>query len=102
MMLEPEAYRSPRTDGLAIAALVTGMLSIAGSIVVVGVLLGPAAAIMGFIAHERVVSSAGTRRGGGIAIAGLILGVIGFTASVVLPGVLLLDAHQSGGSLQAP
>jgi hypothetical protein len=101
-MLEPEAYRSPRTDGLAIAALVTGILSIVGSIVVVGAVLGPAAAIMGFIAHERVVSSAGARVGGGIAIAGLILGVIGFVASVVLPAVLLLGAHQSGSSLQAP
>jgi hypothetical protein len=77
------AYGGPRTDGLAIAALVVGILAIPCSIACLGVFLGPAAAIMGFISRQRVTASGGTLGGGGMAIAGLILGIIGFVISVL-------------------
>jgi uncharacterized protein DUF4190 len=72
----------PRNDGLGIASLVVGILSIVCSFpLCLGILMGPAAAIMGFISRQRVASSGGTLGGGGIALAGLILGVIGFVIS---------------------
>lgn len=81
------ADASPRIDGLAYAALVTGILSLVLSVILIGVpglLLGPGAAIMGFISRRRVAASRGTLRGGAIALAGLILGIIGFGAGVVI------------------
>ena len=68
-------YASPRTDGLAIASLITGILSIVCC--VLGIVLGPAAAVMGFISRGRITSSGGTVGGGGLAIGGLVLGVEG-------------------------
>jgi len=50
---------------------------------VLGVVLGPAAAVMGFISRGRITASNGTVGGGGLAIGGLVLGVIGFIAGVV-------------------
>jgi Domain of unknown function (DUF4190) len=75
-------YASTRTDGLAIASLVTGILSLVCCVIFLGVVLGPVAAIMGFISRGRITQSGGTLGGGGLAIGGLILGVIGFLASI--------------------
>jgi Domain of unknown function (DUF4190) len=73
-------YATPRTDGLAIASLIVGILSL----LCCGVLLGPAAAIMGFIARNRIMQSGGAVGGGGMAMAGLILGIVGFLLWVVV------------------
>jgi hypothetical protein len=75
-------YAAPRTDGLAIASLIVGIVSLICSFACLGVIAGPAAAIMGFIARQRIATSGGTLGGGTLAIIGLILGVIGFIASV--------------------
>lgn len=76
------AYAGRRTDGLAIASLICGIVGIVCSVICLGVILGPAAAIMGFISRQRIVSSAGTLGGGGLAMAGLILGIVSFLLSV--------------------
>ena len=78
----PAGYAAPRTDGLAIASLIVGILSIVCTAACLGVILGPTAAIMGFIARQRVSSSGGAVGGGALAIVGLVLGIIGFLASV--------------------
>ena len=75
-------YAPQRTDGLAIASLVIGIVSIVCSVGCLGVILGPAAAIMGFIARQRIATSGGALGGGALAIIGLILGIVGFLASV--------------------
>jgi len=75
-------YAAQRTDGLAIAALVIGIVSIVCSIVCLGIILGPTAAIMGFISRQRIATSGGMMGGGTLALVGLILGVVGFVASV--------------------
>ncbi len=75
-------YAAPRTDGLAIGSLIAGILSIVCFWpFCLGIILGPAAAIMGFISRQRVAASAGSVGGGGLALAGLILGIVGFLAS---------------------
>lgn len=76
------AYAGQRTDGLAIASLVIGILSLVCTIACLGIVLGPTAAIMGFISRQRISSSGGTLGGGTLAIVGLILGIVGFVASV--------------------
>jgi hypothetical protein len=70
-----------RTSGLAIAALVVGILAVIGSIAWLGILLGPAAAFMGSRAGRRIAASDGKLRGAGMASAGLLLGVLAFFAS---------------------
>jgi hypothetical protein len=75
-------YAAPRTDGLAIASLVIGIISIVCSLGCLGIVLGPTAAIMGFISRQRIATSGGTIGGGTLATVGLILGVVGFVASV--------------------
>jgi hypothetical protein len=83
MYMPPGAgYAAPRTDGLAIAALVIGIVSIVCSIGCLGIILGPTAAIMGFISRQRIATSGGAIGGGSLALVGLILGVVGFVASV--------------------
>ncbi|HEV2140875.1 MAG TPA: DUF4190 domain-containing protein [Candidatus Dormibacteraeota bacterium] len=75
-------YAAQRTDGLAIASLVVGIVSIVCSIACLGIVLGPTAAIMGFISRQRISSSGGAMGGGTLAIVGLVLGIVGFIASV--------------------
>jgi hypothetical protein len=76
-------YAQPRTDGLAIASLIVGIVSVACFFLCLGIVAGPTAAIMGFVSRQRITSSGGMLGGGGMALAGLILGVVGFIASVV-------------------
>ena len=76
------AYAAQRTDRLAIAALVIGIVSIVCSLGCLGIVLGPTAAIMGFISRQRIATSGGMLGGGTLAMVGLILGIIGFVASV--------------------
>ena len=75
-------YAAPRNDGLAVASLVIGILALTCSVACLGIVLGPTAAIMGFISRQRITSSGGALGGGTLALIGLILGVVGFVASV--------------------
>ena len=74
-------FAAPRTDGLAIASLISGIVALVCFWICLGLVAGPAAAIMGFIARQRIAASGGTVGGGGLALVGLILGVVGFVAS---------------------
>ena len=76
-------YAAKRTDGLAIASLVIGILSLVCFFACLGIVLGPTAAIMGFISRQRIASSGGAIGGGTLATVGLILGIVGFVASVI-------------------
>ena len=75
-------YAAPRNDGLAIASLIFGILSIVCTLGCLGIVLGPAAAIMGFISRQRIATSGGALGGGTLALIGLVLGIVGFVASV--------------------
>ena len=83
-------YAAPRNDGLAIASLIVGILSL----LCCGVILGPAAAIMGFISRNRIAQSGGAIGGGGLAMAGLILGIVGFLLWVVIVIVEIANAGR--------
>jgi hypothetical protein len=89
-------YAAPRTDGLAIASLVVGIISIPCSFACLGIILGPVAAIMGFISRQRVSASGGAIGGGGMALAGLILGLVGFLLSVAF--FFIIATHNTGAT----
>ena len=89
-------YAAPRTDGLAIASLIVGILSLLCTLACLGVILGPAAAIMGFISRQRITSSGGALGGGTLALVGLILGIVGFVASVAWFFIAISGVITSG------
>jgi Domain of unknown function (DUF4190) len=77
-----------RSNGLAIASLVCGIVGL----IIFAPILGPLAIIFGAVGLSRAKSGAGHR---GMAIAGLVLGVI----DVVLWIVLLIVVSKNGGSM---
>jgi hypothetical protein len=89
--------RTRHVDGLAVTAFVMGVLSVATSVIVVGIVLGPAAAILGYLAYRRITANPGRLRGRGLTLAGLVLGIAGLAASLLLPIVLLFGATQTRG-----
>ena len=93
-------YAAPRTDGLAIGALITGILAVVCFWICLGLILGPAAAIMGFISRQRIAASGGTVGGGGLALAGMILGIVGFvlTAAEVIWWIFVASATSTSSS----
>jgi Domain of unknown function (DUF4190)/Protein of unknown function (DUF2510) len=71
-----------RTNGLAVASMVLGILWIWW----VGSLL---AVIFGFAARHQIAQSRGTQSGGGMATAGIVLGLIGLATMLWAMLVLL-------------
>ena len=91
-------YAAPRTDGLAIASLVIGIFSVLCTVACLGIVLGPTAAIMGFISRQRITSSGGALGGGTMATVGLVLGIVGFVASVGWFFIAISGAINPGSS----
>jgi hypothetical protein len=91
-------YAQPRNDGLAIASLICGIVGVVCFFVCLGVILGPTAAIMGFVSRQRIASSGGMLAGGGMAMAGLILGVVGFVVSVIWFFFFIIAGHNTSTS----
>jgi hypothetical protein len=72
----------PRTNGMAVASLVLGLVSL----LCLGLVAGIPAIITGYIARRQIANSGGAERGDGMAVAGLITGWIatGLSALVLL------------------
>lgn len=70
-----------RTDNLAIASLICGIMSLVCCVAAVGIALGPAATTMGVIARRRIAASGGGLGGAWLADIGLVFGMVGFVAS---------------------
>jgi hypothetical protein len=95
-------YAAPRTDGLAIASLVIGIISLVCFLACLGIVLGPTAAIMGFVSRQRISSSGGALGGGTLATVGLILGIVGFVVSVGWFFIAISGAISSSNSSPSP
>lgn len=99
-MEPPPPNLAPQNEPLAIAALVTGILSIVFSAVcgLFSLPLSIAAVVLGFLARGKIAKSGGTLTGSGMALAGIITGVVGlliFGAAIVI-GILLAVASAAG------
>ena len=79
-----------QTDGMAVASLVLGILSIPGALFygVFGIILGAIAIFLGVVARGRIKRSDGTVTGNGLATAGLVLGICGAGLGLVLIALL--------------
>ncbi len=79
-LLQPEAATQTRTDGLAIASLICGIVGL----FFLGILLGPLAIIFGAISLNKMAKNPGMYSGKGMAIAGLVIGVVATLLSIIL------------------
>ncbi len=78
----------PRTNGLAIAAMVCSFFFWLYGI---GAILG---IIFGFIARSQIKHSGGTQQGKGMALAGIIIGFAGIAIGIILVIVLVAVVHH--------
>jgi len=88
--------QAARTDGLAVAALILGALSIPGSFVLVGFILGGAAFMMGLVSRSRIAEGQGRLKGDMLALLGLSMGLAGFVLSVAVPTLLIMMGTGGG------
>ena len=86
----------PRGAGMAIAALVLGILALLFCWTIVGgVLLGLGAIVLGILASTR--ARRGVSSGFGMAVAGIVLGLLGLLASGLLVVLGLTILNSPGG-----
>jgi hypothetical protein len=85
----------PKNDGMAIAALVLGIISVCGSFI-------PAvlAIIFGFISRNKINNSGGALKGSGMSLAGIILGFIGIVTTIIAI-IALISIISSPGYLNS-
>lgn len=92
-------YAPPPTgakNGMGIAALVIAIIGLVTSAsVVLGIVLGLVAVILGFIARGRVKS--GEANNGGIALTGIVLGFLSIVAGVVFIFIWVTAFQEVGG-----
>ena len=74
----------PRTNGLAIASMVCGILSVLGFCFCGGIFLGIPAVICGHTALGQIKASGGRQQGREMAIAGLVCGYIGLGIFILM------------------
>lgn len=83
-----QAPIAPRTNGLAIASLVLGILWLYG----IGAIL---ALVFGYMAKTQIDQSGGTQSGRGMAVAGIVLGWVGMGGLLLL--LILIAANTPSG-----
>jgi hypothetical protein len=78
-------YAQPRTDGMAIAALVIGIVAGVGIFCygVPAIILGPIAIYLGRRAQRQIKASGGALTGNGLAMAGWIIGLVAAILGVI-------------------
>lgn len=81
---------APRTNGLAIASLVLGIVWIYG----IGAIL---ALVFGYMAKSQIDQSGGREGGRGLAIAGIVLGWVGLAGIVLAILVLAIASTTTYG-----
>lgn len=86
---------APR-NGLGIAALIAGILSLPAAFTIFGgFILALVAIVLGIVGHRRARSGESTN--GGMAIAGVVLGVLGIVLSAALIAVGIWGFNTFGG-----
>jgi hypothetical protein len=83
----PQFPPTGSSNGLAIAALVTGIVGLVTSPLCIGLGLGIAAVAMGVAARRRVKRGEAAD-GGGLALAGIVLGILATVVGVVTGAIL--------------
>jgi len=105
MSVYQEPVHQGKTNTLAILSLIAGILSVLLLILslcipcglrIMALIFGAAAAIMGFMAKQKIDESAGAETGRGMAVGGLITGLIGGVGALILLVLFALVLTGSG------
>ncbi len=80
----PAAAADGQNSTLAIVSLVLGILSMTLCCGPTGLLMGPAGAVIGFMARNKAIQNPEEFGGGGLATGGIITGVIGFLVGILV------------------
>jgi type II secretory pathway pseudopilin PulG len=91
----------PKTDGKAVASLIFGIVGVLTAIVLIGIVLGIPAVILGHMSRSNIKKSMGQLKGAGMALAGLIMGYISLAGVLVLPFILIVAAIAIPNLLKA-
>ncbi len=103
---QPQAYGqppgygyqgAPKNDGMAIAALVCGIVAIP-MYCGIGLILGILGLVFGIISMRKIDRSGGTLTGRGMALAGAICGGVGLAINVLFWGWVILVAITDSSS----
>lgn len=86
----PAPYVSPRTNGLAVTALVLGVLGLT----VVPLIASIPALFFADAGLKQIDRSAGAQSGRGMAIAGYVLGLVGALLALLVLGMFIIEENQ--------
>lgn len=78
----PTGPTGPKTEGMATASLVCGIVALPTMFCWIGWLLGIVAIVLGFIARGRINKSDGQLTGSGMALGGIITGAVALVLSI--------------------
>jgi len=85
-----------KTSGIAIGALVLGIVSFVGLSFCIGGLLGPFASLMGVLGLREIQKDPDRLGGKGMAIAGIVLGVISSLAMIAMGALVAFAGYADG------
>jgi hypothetical protein len=86
---------APRTDGLAVGALVSAIVGVVLMVFCIGIFATAAAIPMGFISRKRIRESGGALTGEGLALAGAIVGIVATTGYLMLIMVVIATSSSN-------
>jgi hypothetical protein len=84
------------TNGLAVAALILGIIGIPGVFALLNI-FSILALIFGLVSRSQIQRSGGAQGGSGMAMAGIVLGTIGIALDVIWIIVAVTSSVYSGG-----
>ena len=82
---------APRTDGMAIASMVLGIVTVPLVFFLIGFITGILAIVLGAVSRGRIGRSNGQLTGKGMALAGILVGAIAMVLYVVLLVIVFSD-----------
>ena len=86
------AHHPGATNGMAVASLVLGVLSLFLDFVIIGVVTSVLAVVLGFIARSHIQQR--PAQGMGLAIAGIVLGFVGLALfALIVAGLIISGVH---------
>ena len=85
----PPQGAAPKTNGMAIASLVLGIVGVAFSLGFIGVIAAVLAVVFGYNGRRRIDESGGMLTGRGMATAGIVLGYIGLALFVLFFAIVV-------------
>ena len=93
----PASSQASASNGLAIASLVLGIVSLPSACCYGGgALLGIGSLVLGFLARRQIRESGGTQQGDGLAVAGMVTGGIAILGGVMWVVLLALGLIFGG------